>query len=123
METELVQLAREAVGALQAANRTSWLEVAQLLVSSAGLGAIFWGLAQMQQAGRRRDKEIDEMATNMRESTRVVGQALERQGQALERQGQALERQGQAMTLAFTQQGQALERQGEVLAELLRRTA
>ena len=123
METELVQLAREAVIALQAANRTSWIEVAQLLVSSMGLGAIFWGLAQMQQAGRRRDKEIDEMAANMRESTRVVGQALERQGQALERQGQALERQGQAMTQAFTQQGQALERQGEVLAELLRRTA
>ncbi len=116
METELVQLAREAVVALQAANRTSWIEVAQLFVSSVGLGAIFWGLAQMQQAGRRRDKEIDEMAANMRESTRVVGQALERQGQALERQGQA-------MTQAFTQQGRALERQGEVLAELLRRTA
>ena len=109
METELVQLAREAVGALQAANRTSWIEVAQLFVSSVGLGTILWGLAQMQQAGRRRDKEIDEMAVNMRESTRVVGQALERQGQA--------------MTLAFTQQGRALERQGEVLAELLRRTA
>ena len=123
METELVQLAREAVVALQAANRTSWVEVAQLFVSSMGLGAIFWGLAQMQQAGRRRDREIDEMAINMRESTRVVGQALERQGQALERQGQALERQGQAMTQAFMQQGQALERQGEVLAELLRRTA
>ena len=109
METELVQLTREAVIALQAANRTSWIEVAQLLISSVGLGAIFWGLAQMQQAGRRRDKEIDEMAVNMRESTRVVGQALERQGQAL--------------TQAFTQQGQALARQGEVLAELLRRTA
>ena len=102
METELVQLAREAVGALQAANRTSWTEIAQLVVSGVGLGAILWGLAQMQQAGRRRDKEIDEMATNMRESTRVVGQALERQGEA--------------MTKAFTQQG-------EVLAELLRRTA
>ena len=102
METELVQLAREAVGALQAANRTSWTEIAQLVVSGVGLGAILWGLAQMQKAGRRRDKEIDEMATNMRESTRVVGQALERQGEA--------------MTKAFTQQG-------EVLAELLRRTA
>ena len=76
---------------------------------STGLGAILWGLAQMQQAGRRRDKEIDEIAANMRESTRVVGQALARQGQA--------------MTQAFTQQGQALARQGEVLAELLRRTA
>ena len=109
MEPELVQVAREAVVALQATNKTSWVEVAQLFVSSVGLGAIFWGLAQMQQAGRRRDKEIDELAANMRDSTRVVGQALERQGQA--------------MTQAFTQQGQALALQGEVLAELLQRTA
>ena len=57
-----------------------------------------------------------QLAANMRESTRVVGQALERQGQALERQGQA-------MTRAFTQQGQALALQREVLAELLRHPA
>ena len=95
MDAEFLQLARAAVVALQG---PSWVEIAQLLVSGVGLGAILWGLAQMQAAGERRNKEIDEMAANMRESTRVVGQALERQGQAL-------------------------ERQGEVLAELLRRTA
>jgi hypothetical protein len=38
----------------------------------------------MQQAGRRRDREIDMMAETMRESTRTLGQALERQGRALE---------------------------------------
>ena len=88
MDAEFLQLAREAVAALQQPN---WAEVAQLVVSSVGLGAIFWGLAQMQQAGRRRDREIDMMAETMRESTRTLGQALERQGQALERQGRALE--------------------------------
>ena len=102
MEAELVQLAQEAVAALQAAYRTSWVEVAQLIVSSVGLGAIFWGLAQMQQAGRRRDREIDVMAETMRESTRALGQGLERQGEAMT---------------------QALKQQGEVLAELLRRAA
>ena len=123
MDVELLQLAREAVAALQAANRPSWLDVAgvvlagsQLLVSSVGLGAIFWGLTQMQQTGRRRDREIDVMAETMRESTRVLGQAL---GQ----QGQALERQGHAMSQALEQQGQALERQGRALEELLRRSA
>lgn len=84
MEAELVQLAQRAVVALEAANSTSWVEVVQLGVGSVGLGAILWGLAQMQQAGRRRDREIDVMAENMRESTRTVGQALERQGRALE---------------------------------------
>ena len=84
MEAELVQLAQRAVVALETANSTSWAEVVQLGVSSVGLGAVLWGLAQMQQAGRRRDREIDVMAESMRESTRTVGQALERQGRALE---------------------------------------
>ena len=73
-----------------------------LLVSGVGLGCIVWGLFAMKAAGHRRDREIDVLAENMRESTRVVGQALERQGEA--------------MTKALTQQG-------EVLAELLRRSA
>ena len=98
MEAELLQLAREAVAALQlqaaAANSTTWGEIAQIFVSIIGLGGIFWGLGQMQQAGKRRDKEIDVIAENMREGVQ-----------------------------ALKQQGQALERQGEVLAELLRRTA
>ena len=84
MEAELVQLAQRAVVALETANSTSWVEGVQLGVSSVGLGVILWGLAQMQQAGRRRDREIDVMAESMRESTRTVGQALERQGRALE---------------------------------------
>ena len=121
MEAELVQLAREAVTALQeqAAGRTTWVEIAQLALSGGGLFAILVGLKRMGEAGTRRDREIDELGQGLRQQ----GQALERQGQALERQGQALERQGQAMTQAFTQQGQALERQGRALEELLRRSA
>ena len=55
----------------------------QTLSSVVGLGCIVWGLFAMQAAGYRRDREIDVLAENMRESTRVVGQALERQGEAL----------------------------------------
>lgn len=72
-----------------------WVQTGSSVV---GLGCIVWGLFSMKAAGHRRDREIDVMAESMRESTRVVGQALDRQGAAL-------------------------ERQGEVLAELLRRTA
>ena len=102
--------------------------VLQVGIGGLGLSAIFWGLIQMQKAGRRRDREIDVLAETMRESTRVLGESLERQGQllgqtlgqvgqALDRQSQALERQGQALD----RQGQALEQQSQVLAELLRR--
>ena len=96
---------------------------AQVGVSAVGLGCIVWGLFSMKAAGKRRDREIDELGKGLQRQ----GQALEHQvaamTQAFTQQGQALERQGDAMTQAFTQQGQALERQGEVLAELLRRTA
>ena len=109
MEAELLELAREAVAALQlqaeAAGRTRWVEVAQLFISGLGLLAILVGLTRMKESGVRRDREIDELAAAFRQ------------------QGQALERQGEAMTRALTQQGEALERQGRALEEVLRRTA
>ena len=134
MDAALVELAREAVAALQlqaaAAGSTSWVEIAQLVISGLGLFAILVGLKRMGEAGARRDREIDELGKGLRQQGEMMTEAL----QGLRRQGQALERQGEAMTQAFTQQGQALERQGEamtqaftqqgqVLAELLRRTA
>ena len=88
-------------------------------ISGLGFGCILWGLFQMQAAGKRRDKEIDEMGKGLRQQGEMMTEAL----QGLRQQGQALERQGVAMTQAFTQQGQALTQQGQVLAELLRRTA
>ena len=120
MEAEFLRLAQEAAEALQG---PSWVEIAQLVVSGVGLGCIVGGLFSMKAAGKRRDREIDEMAAAFRKQAEAADrrgeamtQAFTQQGQALERQGQALERQGEAMTQAFTQQGQ-------VLAELLRRTA
>ena len=92
MEAELLRLAQEAVTALQlqATGSPRWVEIAQLgisggglVISGAGLVAILVGLKRMGEAGQRRDREIDELAENMRESTRVVGQALERQGEVL----------------------------------------
>ena len=92
MEAEFLQLAREALAALQAATAgsTSWVEVAQLFVSGVGLAAIFVGLVRMKEAGKRRDREIDELAA-------------------------AFRKQGDAMTQAFTPRG-------DVFAELLRRS-
>ena len=101
MESEFLQLAREAAAAMQG---PSWVEIAQLAVSGGGLLAILVGLKRMGEAGHRRDREIDEMAA-----------AFTQQAETLGKIGQALDRQGEAMTKAFTQQG-------EVLAELLRRS-
>ena len=127
MEAELLQLAREAVGALQLqASGPGWVEVAQLIFSGVGLGCIVAGLFQMKASGNRRDKEIDELGKGLRQQGEMMTEALQglrQQGDVLGKIGQALTQQSQAMTQAFTQQGQALERQGEVLAELLRRTA
>lgn len=121
MDAELIQLAREAVTALQvqAAGHTNWAEIAQIAISGGGLFAILVGLKRMGEAGTRRDREIDELGEGLRQQGEMMTEAL----QALRQQGQALERQSQAMTLAFTQQGQALERQGRALEELLRRSA
>ena len=98
-----------------------------LLLNTVGLGCIIGGLVQMGKAGKRRNKEIDELGEGLKQQAKQAQKSTELLGQALERQGQALERQGQAMTQALTQQGQAMTQaftqQGEVLAELLRRTA
>ena len=102
MDTELLQLAREAVVALRQPN---WAEIVQLAVSGGGLLAILVGLKRMGEAGARRDREIDELAGAFRRQGEAMTQAFTQQGQALDRQGAALERQGQ------------------VLAELLRRSA
>ena len=80
MESEFLQVAREAGAAMQG---PSWVEIAQLAVSGGGLLAILVGLKRMGEAGHRRDREIDELAA-------------------------AFRKQGEAMTQAFTQQGEVL---------------
>ena len=76
MEAEFLQLAREAAAAMQG---PSWVEIAQLLVSGVGLGCIVWGLFQMRAAGKRRDREIDELGKGLQQ----MGNGLERQGEVL----------------------------------------
>ena len=70
MDPEWLALAREAVAALQTTQGTSWVDVAPLIVSGVGLSGIFWGLFQMQHAGRRRDREIDIIAETLAELLR-----------------------------------------------------
>ena len=115
MEAELVQLAREAVVALQiqaaAAGSTRWGEILQVGISGGGLIAILVGLKRMGEAGARRDREIDELAAAFRQQGEAMTQGFAQQSQALERQGEVM-----------TQALQGLRQQGEVLAELLRRT-
>jgi len=127
MESEFLQLAREAVAAMQlqaaAAGHTSWVEITQAVASIVGLGCIVGGLFSMKAAGKRRDREIDELAGAFRKQGEAMTQAFTQQAETLGKIGQALDRQGAAMTQAFTQQGQALERQGLALEALLRRPA
>ncbi len=66
------------------------LTLIQTMTGLIGVLAILWGLAQMQQAGRRRDREIDVMTETLRESTERQVQTLSEVGRALERQGEAL---------------------------------
>ena len=67
-----------------------WAALGQVAIGGIVLGAILWGLAQMQRAGRRRDREIDVMAETLRESGQWQAETSAQTGQALERQGQAL---------------------------------
>ena len=98
METELVQLAREAVAALQAGPPPNWAEIAALFVSAAvgfgQIGLIAWGLRQMNKASEARNRQLDQQDIALREQGQALGKI-----------------------------GQALDHQGQVLAELLRRTA
>ena len=89
MDAEFLRLAQEAVTALQEPN---WVEVAQLVVNGVGVGGIVWALCSIHAAGKRRDREIDEMAAGFR------------------KQAEAADLRGEAMTQAFAQQGQALDR-------------
>jgi len=60
---------------------------AQVGVSAVGLGCIVWGLFSMKAAGKRRDREIDELAT-----------AFKKQGEAFDRQGEVLGKIGEGIT-------------------------
>ena len=58
---------------------------AQLVVSGVGLAAILIGLVRMKEAGRRRDREIDEMAAAFREQAAEGGRRSEALAELLRR--------------------------------------
>ena len=102
----------------------TWVQIG---INTVGLSGIFWGLFQMQKAGRRRDREIDMMSQSVKQQGEaferqgvVLGQMLERQGEVL---GQMLERQGEVLGQMLERQSQTLDRHGRALEELLRRGA
>lgn len=92
MDAEFLRLAQEAVTALQlqAAGSTRWVEIAQLVVHGVAVVVIHIGLWQMKVAGKRRDREIDEMAEAFRKQGEAADRMLERQRQAFERQAEVL---------------------------------
>lgn len=84
MEAEALELARQAVAALQAANSPNWAEVVGVTVSGVvglgQIGLIAWGLRRMGIASEERNRQLDIMEA----SQRATLQALDRQGRALE---------------------------------------
>ena len=81
MDAEFLRLAQEAVTALQlqATGRTRWVEIAQLVVHGVAVVVIHIGLWQMRKYGKRRDREIDEMAEAFRKQGEAFDRMLERQ--------------------------------------------
>ena len=84
MEAEALELARQAVATLQAANSPNWAEVVGVIVSGVvglgQIGLIAWGLRRMGIASEERNRQLDIMEA----SQRATLQALDRQGRALE---------------------------------------
>ena len=57
----------------------TWADLAGVVVGFLQVGLIAWGLWQMSQSGKRRDRALDQQA----ETLGKIGQALDRQGEAL----------------------------------------
>ena len=93
MDPEFLELARAAVAALQlqaeAANSTSWVEIAELVIYGIGLAAIYRHLWKMKKYGQRRDREIDAWAASLRETNRKLAESGQRLGRVLAETRQA----------------------------------
>ena len=72
METELVQLAQEAVAALQAGPPPNWAEIVTAGAAAAGVVVqavlIGTGLVLMHLSGKRRDTQLDAVSTSLERS-------------------------------------------------------
>ena len=79
MESEFLQLAREAVVAMQGPPPPTWTDVAGVTVGFLQVGLIAWGLRQMGKSSKERNRQLDQQA----ETLGKIGQALDRQGEVL----------------------------------------
>ena len=76
METELVQLAREAVVVL---GQPNWAEVWGVWIGVGQIAVILGGLWMMHQASKDRNRQLDQQDTALRQQ----GEALRQQGEVL----------------------------------------
>ena len=80
MEAELLQLAREAVAALEAGPPPNWAEVAAVLVSGvvgvAQLGVISWGLWRWHKDIEKRGVVLDAQAERWAEIRQGLDEAI-----------------------------------------------
>ena len=60
MESEFLQLAREAVAAMQGPTQPTWTDVAAATVGFLQVGLIAWGLRQMGKSSEERTRKMDQ---------------------------------------------------------------
>lgn len=77
MDAEFLQLAREAVDALQGPSPAEW---AQVGIGIGQLILIGGGLWQMSQSGKRRDRALDQQGEALRQQGEALRTLIERTG-------------------------------------------
>ena len=67
MESEFLQLAREAVAAMQGPPPPTWTDVAGVTVGFLQVGLIAWGLRQMGKSSEERNRKMDQQEVEARQ--------------------------------------------------------
>ena len=81
MESEFLQLAREAVAAMQ--GPPTWTDVAAVTVGFLQVGLIAWGLRQMGKSSKERNRQLDLMEAAQREQNRTQAETLGKIGEGI----------------------------------------
>ena len=92
MNPEFLELAHEAVAALQSAPPPTWVEIAALAepgVWLIGLPFMYWQLWQMEKYGRQRTRIVDEQCARLAEIGRQLEESSRQLRQQLAQQRQA----------------------------------
>ena len=67
MESEFLQLAREAVAAMQGPPPPTWTDMAAVTVGFLQVGLIAWGLRQMGKSSEERNRKMDQQEVEARQ--------------------------------------------------------